>query len=80
VTPDAATRTRLRNHWSIYLEGEIDADASKRLEQLIERRQIPSASVYLASSGGSVPAAMDIARIIRRRGFQEPPQSALPTH
>lgn len=69
IAADAATQARLGNHWSVYLEGEIDAADPGRLETLIATNRMTSASIYLDSPGGSLSAAMEIARLIRRNGF-----------
>jgi hypothetical protein len=56
--------------WNIYAERTIDADAPKRVEQLIQQSQIPRGSfVYLNSPGGNLVAAMELGRVFRKNSF-----------
>lgn len=56
--------------WTIYAEGEIDADAAGRLQALIDQNRIPSRStIYLNSPGGSLVGGIQLGRIIRGAGL-----------
>jgi len=69
VAPDQATRTMMGEHWSIYLDGNIDPDAAARFGRVVAEKNIEDASVYLNSQGGSLSGAMELGRLIRKHGF-----------
>ena len=56
--------------FSIYIDGEIGIDDGKRLEALIEQKRIPIYSnVHFNSPGGALYGGLDLARVIRKYGF-----------
>jgi hypothetical protein len=57
------------DRWVIYLSGFIDTGATARLEQLLVRRDIRRAIIYLDSPGGHLVEAMSLGRAIRARAF-----------
>src|SRR5438046_1718365 len=59
----------LAGSWVVYLDGVIDHDAVKRLENEINTRDIKGASVYLNSPGGNLLAGMGLGRLFRKFGF-----------
>jgi ATP-dependent protease ClpP protease subunit len=60
----------LGSSWTIYLEGEIDANAGKRLRAFVEANSVPRNShVVLNSPGGSLPGGLELGRAIRRNDF-----------
>ena len=69
VPPDEATRFVRGEHWTIFLDGPIDAGAADRLSEIIAAEGIDAASVYLNSRGGSLAAGVAIGRVIRASGF-----------
>ena len=69
VAPDAATQFVRGEHWTIYLDGTIDAGAADRLSVIIAAEGIDAASVYLNSRGGDLPAGVAIGTVIREAGF-----------
>jgi hypothetical protein len=53
--------------WEIYASGEIDADAGKRLDALMNEKIISDGSVlYLDSPGGDLTGGMELGRTIRK--------------
>ncbi len=70
--PDTFAEKILGHHgWTIYVAGEIDADASKRLAALVAEKRIPlGSSLYLHSSGGSLVGGMALGRVIRENRLQ----------
>ena len=69
VAPGYAGREPSDRRWFIYLEGFIDTGATARLERTIVREKIGSAVVYFDSPGGHLVEAMNLGRLIRRRGY-----------
>lgn len=58
------------NDRNIYLDGEIDAQAGKRLEAYLKKNDVPyTSTIVLNSPGGSLGAGMDLGRVIRKYGF-----------
>jgi hypothetical protein len=54
------------NAWTIYADGNIDADAGPRLEQLIRDNGIPPKSLlYLNSPGGNLMGGITLGRVMR---------------
>lgn len=68
VPPDPLLAKVMGNiAWWIYAEGEIDADAGGRLEQLITKNKIPNGSfIVLSSPGGNLIGGMKLGRVIRK--------------
>ena len=58
VAPDGPTRMLMGDHWTIYLDGEIDPDAAARFSRILAQNRIEDAAVYLNSPGGSLSAAV----------------------
>lgn len=55
------------DRWEIYASGEIDADAGKRLDALMEQKIIIDGSVlYFDSPGANVIGGMELGRTIRK--------------
>ncbi len=53
--------------WSLFLDGEIDADSPTHLEEYLKRNEVPPWSyVVLNSPGGNLYAGMELGRIIRK--------------
>ena len=69
VPPDEATRFVRGEHWTIYLDGTIDAGAADRLSGILSAEGIDAASVYLNSRGGDLAAGVAIGTVIREAGF-----------
>jgi hypothetical protein len=69
IPPDEATRFVRGEHWTIYLDGTIDAGAADRLSGIIAAEGIDAASVYLNSRGGDLAAGVAIGTVIREAGF-----------
>ena len=69
IAPDEATQFIRGEHWTLYLDGTIDAGADERLAQVIQEKGITAASVTLNSRGGDVAAGMGLGRVIRAAGF-----------
>jgi hypothetical protein len=69
IPPDEATRFVRGEHWTIYLDGTIDAGAANRLSGFIAAEGIDAASVYLNSRGGDLAAGVAIGTVIREAGF-----------
>lgn len=54
----------------VYLDGEIDAQAGKRLEAFLIKNNVPyTSTVVLNSPGGSLGAGMELGRVIRKLGL-----------
>ena len=70
IAPEAAAPPPFNEHWTIFLDGLIDADAPARLDRFLGRRDVSGAVVYLNSPGGNVTAAMALGRILRASGFE----------
>lgn len=68
VPPDPLLAKVMGNiAWWIYAEGEIDADAGDRLEQLLIKNNIPNGSfIVLSSPGGNLIGGMRLGRVIRK--------------
>lgn len=69
IAPDEATQFIRGEHWTIYLDGTIDAGAGERLARVIREKNIAAASVTLNSRGGDLAAGMGLGRVIRAAGF-----------
>lgn len=55
---------------SVYVDGELDGNETQRLEALITDGTVPPYStVYFNSPGGSLFGGMELARTIRKNGF-----------
>ena len=70
VAPDPRAEPPFNEHWTIFLDGIIDADATGRLQRFIDRRDVGNAVIYFNSPGGSLIAAMAIGRLLRQQGFE----------
>jgi hypothetical protein len=66
--PDRSTNALMGAHaWRIYASGLIDEDADKRLEEVIQRNNIPQHSdIFLHSGGGSLAGGMKLGKVIRK--------------
>ena len=52
--------------WTVFLEGEIDTGASKRLKAFFELYSVPNGSlVYLSSPGGNLGQGLELGRLLR---------------
>jgi hypothetical protein len=69
-TPDEL-RSVLGNGWFIYLDGEIDADAGKRLSAFLAENKVPGTTslIVLNSLGGSLVGGIELGRVIRKHGL-----------
>jgi hypothetical protein len=56
-------------YWTIFMDGAIDGGAVARLVRFVEQQSVRAAAVYLNSSGGSLLAAIDLGRTLRRLGY-----------
>lgn len=66
---DAPTSVAGDSFYGIFLDGEIDKDAPRRLTEIL--RKIPTngaINIYLNSSGGNLFAGMELGRIFRKLG------------
>lgn len=55
---------------NIYLDGEIDAQAGKRLEAFLKKNNVAyTSTVVLNSPGGNLGAGMELGRVIRKYGL-----------
>jgi hypothetical protein len=53
--------------WRIYAAGPIDEDADKRLEEVIQKNNIPQRSdIFLHSDGGSLVGGMKLGKVMRK--------------
>jgi hypothetical protein len=68
--PPVPAGTASTGRWTIFLDGYIDSQASRRLGSLIAQRRIGVAAVYLNSPGGSLLEGMAIGRLLRERGYE----------
>lgn len=67
LPPTNADAIRGGNAWMIAADGVIDAGAANRLQGLLDLHRIPGHSVLAINSpGGSVLAAMELGKIIRK--------------
>lgn len=66
IAPDEATQFVRGEHWTIYLDGTIDADAADRLSEIIAAEGVDAASVYLNSRGGDLAAGQSVSVLITR--------------
>lgn len=66
--PGAGSSTAV--HWTVYVDGFLDAGAAARLAAVIEQRRVLRAVVVFNSPGGSLIEAMDIGRLLRAHGFE----------
>jgi hypothetical protein len=58
------------NSWRIYATGEIDAEAGARLEEFINKNNIPEKSILaIHSPGGSLLEGMKLGKVIRAAGL-----------
>ena len=57
------------NHFTIQLDGPLDAGAASRLRSRLQAIKGSPISFYLNSPGGSMSAGMEIGRIIRQTGM-----------
>ena len=66
--PDRPTNALMGAHaWRIYASGLIDEDADKRLEEVIQRNNIPHHSdIFLHSGGGSLAGGMKLGKVMRK--------------
>jgi len=66
--PDRPTNALAGAHaWRIYASGPIDEDADKRLEEVIQRNNIPYHSdILLHSYGGSLVGGMKLGKVMRK--------------
>jgi hypothetical protein len=63
-------RRILGSHWYVYVDGEIDGDAGKRLDAFIEAEGVPyTSTVILNSPGGSLVGGMELGRVIRKHNL-----------
>jgi hypothetical protein len=69
VGPYLSVTTPSEPYWTIFMDGAIDAGAVPRLARFVEQQSVRAAAVYLNSSGGSLLAAIDLGRTLRRLGF-----------
>jgi ATP-dependent protease ClpP protease subunit len=69
IAPNSTLAKLFPSAWYIYLDGTIDSDAPVRLQHEININDIHYALVFINSPGGSVQAAMELGKIIRRNGF-----------
>ena len=69
VAPSRGMQLLMGDHWSIYLDGDIDPDAAVRFAQVVSEKNIEDASVYLNSQGGNLTGAMELGQVIRKHGF-----------
>ena len=69
VAPSPGMRMLRGDHWSIYLDGDIDGQAAARFERIVSEKNIEAASVYLNSQGGNLSGAMELGRIFRKHRF-----------
>jgi len=69
MPPVGAAGGRGDGHWTILLDGYIDALAAQRLGAVVVQEGITEADVYFNSPGGSLIAGMEIGRLLRQRGY-----------
>ena len=69
--PERYAQALMGDHaWTIYASGDIDANASVRLDKLISAKRIPYGSLlYLSSPGGNLVGGLKLGRTIRKYGL-----------
>ena len=67
VPEDPKLQPFMGNAWALYLDGRIDSDAGKRLEDYILQHKVPAESwAVLNSPGGSLFGGMELGTVIRK--------------
>jgi hypothetical protein len=70
LPPPKELQAIIGSAWFLYLDGEIEVDAGKRLQAFIQANDIPPTSlVVLNSAGGSLVGGIELGRVIRQHNL-----------